>query len=127
MPAVLTNAVRYATPDGAVTVDVLDAARRLVPLDAAPRRPGERRGVPRRRRPHGRGRARGGRGRRGRRQRHAALLADTEALAPALPARLPGRPRDRLGALPRGRTCSAWNRTQSADAVLRKQCEARIG
>ena len=33
VPAVLTNAVRYATPDGAVTVDVLDAARRLVPLD----------------------------------------------------------------------------------------------
>jgi error-prone DNA polymerase len=33
LPAVLTNAVRYATPDGAATVDVLDAARRLVPLD----------------------------------------------------------------------------------------------
>ncbi len=33
VPAVLTNAVRHATPDGAVTVDVLDAARRLVPLD----------------------------------------------------------------------------------------------
>ncbi|MFP5345827.1 MAG: DNA polymerase III subunit alpha, partial [Actinomycetes bacterium] len=32
IPAVLTNAVRYATPDGAVTADVLDAARRLVPL-----------------------------------------------------------------------------------------------
>jgi error-prone DNA polymerase len=32
VPAVLTNAVRYATPDGAVTVDVLDAARRLVAL-----------------------------------------------------------------------------------------------
>jgi error-prone DNA polymerase len=34
VPAVLTNAVRYATPDGAATVDVLDAARRLVPMDA---------------------------------------------------------------------------------------------
>ena len=34
VPAVLTNAVRYATPDGAATVDVLDAARRLVALDA---------------------------------------------------------------------------------------------
>jgi error-prone DNA polymerase len=34
VPAVLSNAVRYATADGAVTVDVLDAARRLVPLDA---------------------------------------------------------------------------------------------
>ena len=34
IPAVLTNAVRHATRDGAVTVDVLDAARRLVPLDA---------------------------------------------------------------------------------------------
>jgi error-prone DNA polymerase len=33
VPAVLTNAVRYATPDGGATVDVLDAARRLVPLD----------------------------------------------------------------------------------------------
>jgi error-prone DNA polymerase len=34
VPAVLTNAVRHATRDGAVTVDVLDAARRLVPLDS---------------------------------------------------------------------------------------------
>jgi error-prone DNA polymerase len=34
IPAVLSNAVRHATRDGAVTVDVLDAARRLVPLDA---------------------------------------------------------------------------------------------
>jgi error-prone DNA polymerase len=33
IPAVLSNAVRHATRDGAVTVDVLDAARRLVPLD----------------------------------------------------------------------------------------------
>ncbi|WP_460460244.1 DNA polymerase III subunit alpha, partial [Angustibacter peucedani] len=33
VPAVLTNAVRYATPDGAATADVLDATRRLVPLD----------------------------------------------------------------------------------------------
>jgi error-prone DNA polymerase len=33
VPAVLTNAVRHATRDGAVTVDVLDAARRLVALD----------------------------------------------------------------------------------------------
>ncbi len=33
VPAVLTNAVRYATPAGAPTVDVLDAARRLVALD----------------------------------------------------------------------------------------------
>ena len=31
--AVLTNAVRHATRDGAVTVDVLDSARRLVALD----------------------------------------------------------------------------------------------
>lgn len=34
VPAVLTNAVRYTTPGGAATADVLDAARRLVPLDA---------------------------------------------------------------------------------------------
>ncbi len=34
LPAVLTNAVRYARPEDAVTVDVLDAARRLVPLAA---------------------------------------------------------------------------------------------
>jgi error-prone DNA polymerase len=33
VPAVLTNAVRYLTPGDAVTADVLDAARRLVPLD----------------------------------------------------------------------------------------------
>ncbi len=32
VPAVLSAAVRYATPDGAATADVLDAARRLVPL-----------------------------------------------------------------------------------------------
>ena len=33
-PAVLTNAVRYAAPDGAATADVLDAARALSSLDA---------------------------------------------------------------------------------------------
>jgi error-prone DNA polymerase len=33
VPAVLGNAVRHADRDGAVTVDVLDAARRLVALD----------------------------------------------------------------------------------------------
>ncbi|NMM22730.1 MAG: DNA polymerase III subunit alpha [Phycicoccus sp.] len=33
LPAVLTAAVHHADPGGAVTVDVLDAARRLVPLD----------------------------------------------------------------------------------------------
>ncbi len=33
LPAVLTNAVRHAEPGGAATVDVLDAARRLVVLD----------------------------------------------------------------------------------------------
>ncbi|MBK8435571.1 MAG: DNA polymerase III subunit alpha [Austwickia sp.] len=33
VPTVLTAAVRHATPQGAATVDVLDAARRLVPLD----------------------------------------------------------------------------------------------
>ncbi|WP_432486953.1 DNA polymerase III subunit alpha [Kineococcus sp. SYSU DK018] len=32
LPAVLTAAVRHATPDGAVTADLLDAVRRLVPL-----------------------------------------------------------------------------------------------
>jgi error-prone DNA polymerase len=34
IPAVLTNAVRHAERDGAITVDVLDAARRLVALDS---------------------------------------------------------------------------------------------
>jgi len=34
VPAVLSNAVRHAGRDGAVTVDVLDAARRLVALDS---------------------------------------------------------------------------------------------
>jgi len=33
VPAVLTNAVRYAHPEDAVTADVLDAARRLVAVD----------------------------------------------------------------------------------------------
>lgn len=33
VPAVLTNAVRYAAPDGAATADVLDAARALSALD----------------------------------------------------------------------------------------------
>ena len=33
LPAVLTNAVRYASPDGAATADVLDAARALSSLD----------------------------------------------------------------------------------------------
>ncbi|MDI3330990.1 MAG: DNA polymerase III subunit alpha [Micrococcus sp.] len=33
VPAVLTNAVRYATPDGAATADVLDAARALSSLE----------------------------------------------------------------------------------------------
>ena len=33
LPAVLTNAVRYAEPHDAPTADVLDSARRLVPLD----------------------------------------------------------------------------------------------
>src|SRR5450631_1185066 len=33
LPSVLTAAVRHADPGDAVTVDVLDAARRLVPLD----------------------------------------------------------------------------------------------
>ena len=33
LPAVLTAAVRHADPGDAVTVDILDAARRLVPLD----------------------------------------------------------------------------------------------
>ncbi|HET8614017.1 MAG TPA: PHP domain-containing protein [Actinomycetales bacterium] len=33
VPAVLTNAVRHADPQGAVTTDVLDSARRLVALD----------------------------------------------------------------------------------------------
>ncbi|MDQ3465085.1 MAG: DNA polymerase III subunit alpha [Actinomycetota bacterium] len=34
LPAVLTNAVRYAEPHDAPTADVLDSARRLVPLDS---------------------------------------------------------------------------------------------
>ena len=36
VPAVLTNAVRHATRDQAPVVDVLDAIRRLVPLDSRP-------------------------------------------------------------------------------------------
>ncbi|MHB8339980.1 MAG: DNA polymerase III subunit alpha [Mycobacteriales bacterium] len=43
LPAVLTNAVRYADRSDAVVADVLDAARQLVPLDArhVDRRTGE--------------------------------------------------------------------------------------
>src|SRR5699024_11254296 len=33
LPAILTNAVRYATPVGAATADVIDAARALSSLD----------------------------------------------------------------------------------------------
>ena len=33
LPAILTNAVRYATPDGAATADVVDAARALSSLE----------------------------------------------------------------------------------------------
>lgn len=33
LPAILTNAVRYASPDGAATADVVDAARALASLD----------------------------------------------------------------------------------------------
>lgn len=40
--AVLTNAVRYADPDQGPVADVLDAARRLVPLDRAHLDTGER-------------------------------------------------------------------------------------
>src|SRR3954452_17209152 len=36
VPAILTNAVRYAAPADAATADVLDSARRLVPPDARP-------------------------------------------------------------------------------------------
>ena len=54
--AVLTNAVRYADRRDAPTVDVLDAARRLVAARPAPRRPGQRRGVPQVRQADGRGR-----------------------------------------------------------------------
>ena len=55
---VLTNAVRYADRRDAPTIDVLDASRRLVALDRAAPRPGERRGVPQVRQAD----ARGGRG-----------------------------------------------------------------
>ena len=40
LPAVLTNAVRYLQPDDARVADVLDAARRLVPLDSRHITPG---------------------------------------------------------------------------------------
>lgn len=39
VPAVLTNAVRYLSPDDALTGDVLDAAGRLSPLGAFPPQP----------------------------------------------------------------------------------------
>ena len=46
LPAVLTNAVRYADRSDAPTADVLDASRRLVAARRPPRRPGQRRGLP---------------------------------------------------------------------------------
>ncbi|GAA1351483.1 DNA polymerase III subunit alpha [Falsarthrobacter nasiphocae] len=39
IPAVLTNAVRYLTPDDALTGDVLDSAAQLLPLGAYPPQP----------------------------------------------------------------------------------------
>ena len=48
LPAVLTAAVRHADPEQVRTVDVLDAARRLVVARLAPPRPGHRRRPPRR-------------------------------------------------------------------------------
>ena len=57
--AVLSNAVRYADRADAVVVDVLDAARRLVPLDLRHVDRRQRRGVPQVRQGDGRGR-RGG-------------------------------------------------------------------
>ena len=82
--AVLSNAVRYADRRDAPTVDVLDAARRLVALDLRHRRPGQRRGVPQVRQADARDR-RGDlpAGRAGRRPSREArqLLARTRAVA----------------------------------------------
>lgn len=36
LPTILTNAVRYADPDGAMTADLVDAARHLSPLESIP-------------------------------------------------------------------------------------------
>ncbi len=129
IPAVLTNAVRHAGPEGAATADVLDAARRLVPLGhrhldrttghgwlkpaAAMRELAERvaaaAGAPR---PHERGGA-------------ADLLADTERLA----LRCHLDPRADLGIgsvhLPEPEVLGLAPGTD-ADLVLRRRCEAAV-
>ena len=98
--AVLTNAVRYADRLDAPTVDVLDAARRLVAARPAPRRSGQRRGVPQVRQAD----ARGGRGdlparrpRGARRPAAAGPHPDRRRPVRPRPARRPGHGR---GALP---------------------------
>jgi error-prone DNA polymerase len=125
VPAVLTNAVRHADRDGAVTVDLLDAARRLVVLD---RRhldrttaegylagPGE---MAARAAEIGEGT--------GDREAAATLLADTEALAD----RCHLDPYAELGFwlahLPEHHVLGVDAGAAAAAAELRRRCEGRI-
>ena len=127
LPVVLTNAVRYADRLDAPTTDVLDAARRLVPLDL--------RHVDRR---NAEGFLKSGkqmaRGRRrdlplaglGQRSDGAPSCSPPPAPSPTSAPRPPRRPRPRRGPLPRARGVR-----RSGGAVrrreLRARCEAGIG
>jgi error-prone DNA polymerase len=124
VPAVLTNAVRHATRDDAATVDVLDAARRLVMLDVRHvdrvsaegyLAPGARMAAVAREVARAAG------------DEDAAthLLADTEALA--LRCRLDPEADLGIGSvhLPE-RSVLGYGETEDLDAALRKECEGRV-
>ncbi|WP_095757606.1 DNA polymerase III subunit alpha [Streptomyces xinghaiensis] len=125
VPAVLTNAVRYADPGQGPVADVLDSARRLVPVD--PRRPGSL--------DSGEGWLKGPREMAEtalrvaeaagfRREAAHRLLAETERTA----ARCLVDPQDDLGLgtvhFPEPRLVGAGRRT--ADRVLRSRCAAAM-
>ena len=100
VPVVLSNAVRYVDALDAPTADVLDAARRLVPLGRAARRPAHRRGLPE----VGQGDGRGRRGaRRSRPRRRPAAARAHRPAGRAVRGRRPGRPRHRQRPLSRAR------------------------
>ena len=130
VPAVLTNAVRYADRLDAPTADVLDASRRLVALDARHVDRVNAEGCSQVRQ----GDAGGGRG--GRPRQRAGRASGVRAGCCHAARRRPvrgrpaRRPRHRRGPLPRARGArrrrpSATGRT--AKTVLRERCEAGLG
>ena len=129
--AVLTNAVRYAEPDAAVTADVLDAARRLVALDLRhvdrPNAEGHLKSGAQ----MARGRRRRGPGRRrsGRTSEPAAvrrLLETTAARGDGVRPRPVRRPRPGRGASSPSWPSSTGSGRPGARAVLRERCEAGL-